>query len=157
MSGDNPDHSDSDSNSSSSSGGGTFEGFGVFAARLGNIRADPDGVIDHLIGVLDDAGYSVIKCHLCEWVDRADDISDVRCGFCKQEFSYCDECSSELYIEDIDDYCCHACAVEKAVLATESRKRVAVVTGRAQQPESGGVVRRLKFTIPARDDNAVNK
>lgn len=147
------DQSDCDNSSSSS---GTFEGFGVFAARLNEMQSDPDAVISHLMEMLEDVNYSTAKCHLCEWVDSETKLSDVCCRFCQREHPYCDACSSEIYIEDIDDYCCRECAVEKAAIANESGKRVSVTTGRIPDEV---VVKRLKFTMTEKNGTSddVNK
>lgn len=141
---------DCDDSCSSSSGGsnsssGTFEGFSVYAARLSNIKADPDDVISHLRDLLDDVKYSTEMCHLCEWVDEASELSPVRCMYCECENRYCEECISEIYIEDMDDYCCRECAVDRATLAAETGKRVSVTTGRVTA--APGSTKRLKFTI----------
>ncbi len=138
-----------DDHSSSSSGGSTFEGFDVFATRLKDVGTDPDTVISHLMDLLDSVNYSTTKCHLCEWVDVRDEFGEVRCRFCEREQLYCDECSSEIYIEDIDDYCCRECAIDLAALATESGKRVNVKTGRVIETttENGEpIVKKLKLT-----------
>ena len=86
-------------------------------------------------------------CHLCEWVDEASELAAVRCKFCDRENLYCDECSSEIYIEDFDDYCCRECAVDRAALADETGKRVSVTTGRVIADAAVPSAKRLKFTL----------